>query len=209
MQTKICTKCHIEKELAEFHKKANSLYGVRAVCRICYNQYRNQYNHDNQVSKKHYERHKQYYQDKRDANRESANAYFKEYYQTHKEEHKLAMQQWRLKNKEHEKEMQKLYNKTDKGKAVRKTIDSNRRIAKKSGSFIPDDILNLYRLQSGKCVYCKYCIENNNYHVDHIMPLSKGGTNELKNIQLLCPQCNLSKNDKLPEDFAQKFGQLL
>jgi len=82
-------------------------------------------------------------------------------------------------------------------------------MAKKSYSFTALDVLNLYKLQSYKCVYCKCSILNNNYHIDHIMPLSKGGTNELSNIQLLCPDCNLKKNNKLPEEFAQTFGQLL
>jgi len=38
-------------------------------------------------------------------------------------------------------------------------------------------------------------------HADHYIPLAKGGSNRRENIVCSCASCNLSKNDKLPEDF--------
>ena len=32
-------------------------------------------------------------------------------------------------------------------------------------------------------------------HVDHKVPVSKGGTDELSNLQTLCSDCNLNKSD--------------
>jgi 5-methylcytosine-specific restriction endonuclease McrA len=41
------------------------------------------------------------------------------------------------------------------------------------------------------------------------MPLARGGTNHRRNIQILCPSCNLRKGWKHPIDFAQEMGRLL
>ncbi len=35
-------------------------------------------------------------------------------------------------------------------------------------------------------------------HVDHITPISKGGTSDLGNLQTLCQDCNLGKSNRLP-----------
>lgn len=35
-------------------------------------------------------------------------------------------------------------------------------------------------------------------HVDHIIPISRGGTSDLGNLQTLCQDCNLGKSNRLP-----------
>jgi len=45
---------------------------------------------------------------------------------------------------------------------------------------------------------CKYCHDKSSearLHVDHIIPVSRGGLTELKNLQTLCEACNLGKGD--------------
>jgi hypothetical protein len=50
--------------------------------------------------------------------------------------------------------------------------------------------------QGWLCVYCK-CDVSIKYHVDHIIPLAKGGEHNPKNIQILCATCNVRKSAKL------------
>ena len=76
-----------------------------------------------------------------------------------------------------------------------------------SGSHTNHDIHALHKLQRGCCGVCR--IKLTDFHVDHVTPLSKGGTNDRLNLQLLCPGCNLRKGAKDPIDFMQEKGFLL
>lgn len=43
---------------------------------------------------------------------------------------------------------------------------------------------------------CVVCGSFSNLSVDHVKPLSKGGTNEASNLQIMCRKCNSRKNAK-------------
>ena len=60
--------------------------------------------------------------------------------------------------------------------------------------------------QRGRCAGCGDGIRERYYELDHIVPVSKGGTDTLQNLQLLCRRCNRSKHGNLeyfPADQAQ------
>jgi 5-methylcytosine-specific restriction endonuclease McrA len=67
------------------------------------------------------------------------------------------------------------------------------------GKFTKADIAFLLETQRGLCL-CGTNIETT-YTVDHIIPLSRGGTNWPDNIQLLCAECNSSKRNKLMSEW--------
>lgn len=81
-----------------------------------------------------------------------------------------------------------------------------RRAASSRGTFSIAEVFDLYVSQGGKCVYCPATLPLDEMHRDHIVPLAAGGENTIKNIQLLCPTCNLRKWATMPNDFERKLA---
>lgn len=61
-------------------------------------------------------------------------------------------------------------------------------------------IWQMYEDQGGMCAYCETPLFGN-FHVDHIVPLVRGGSNAWSNLAIACPSCNCSKGDKSVEEF--------
>lgn len=58
----------------------------------------------------------------------------------------------------------------------------------------------VFNLTNGRCLYCRKNINIDNFHVDHLYPISRGGRNSLNNYVPACSQCNLSKRAKIIVD---------
>jgi 5-methylcytosine-specific restriction endonuclease McrA len=64
------------------------------------------------------------------------------------------------------------------------------------------DVERMLEEQEGCCIYCE--VELQEYHVDHVVSLAKGGSNSAENLVIACPLCNLSKNDKSLEEWINR-----
>lgn len=67
------------------------------------------------------------------------------------------------------------------------------------------DVRRIYANQHGLCYWCRVPV-GDRYHVDHVIPLSRGGSDDAGNLVVACPSCNLRKHAKMPSEFA---GRLL
>lgn len=70
------------------------------------------------------------------------------------------------------------------------------RAGKKYGRLPKGTIKAKQESQGYKCAYCK-TDTSVKFHVDHIIPLAKGGKHEPDNVQITCPSCNVRKWTKL------------
>jgi hypothetical protein len=72
------------------------------------------------------------------------------------------------------------------------TLDSRTSETRKA---IPQDLkLAVWVRDGGACVTCG---SKNNLQFDHIIPVSKGGSNTEANLRVLCQPCNLAKSDRI------------
>lgn len=55
--------------------------------------------------------------------------------------------------------------------------------------------------QNGVCTYCSSKLDLSNCDLDHVIPLSRGGSDSADNYQILCGRCNKEKHAKTHEEY--------
>lgn len=68
-----------------------------------------------------------------------------------------------------------------------------------------EEVVEIFDKQNGECAACFVPFTQVGYEIEHIVPLKAFGTNRKENIQLLCLECNRSKNDSHFETWISKI----
>lgn len=77
------------------------------------------------------------------------------------------------------------------------------------GSYTTNDLQRLYDDQNGQCAYCGIRLFwdiPGDIHIDHIQPITRGGSNNADNLAITCAHCNLSKHDKTIAEWEKIRG---
>jgi 5-methylcytosine-specific restriction endonuclease McrA len=146
---------------------------------------------------------------------ECALAYHKKRQQEKKEQIATRKRLQRQMNRAERAEWRRKYRQNEPAKLAHRDSEMRRRAIKRESSKIEitrEHIDIIWKLQKGRCAYCRQKLKEggqSGYHVDHIVPLAKGGYHLKKNLQLTCAECNVRKSKKDPIDFAQSLGLML
>lgn len=111
----------------------------------------------------------------------------------------------RLRRIRHPEEMIEVFQRRIKFTASKASARKRAKALKASGDHYAIDLEQMYKSQKGLCWWCGKPLPKN-FHVDHRIPLSRGGTNDPGNLCGACPECNLEKSDQMPWEFC---GRLL
>jgi 5-methylcytosine-specific restriction endonuclease McrA len=110
------------------------------------------------------------------------------------EKAKRRLQEWSLKNPEKVK--------------INSIITANNRRARLLNARVCTDrkayrafVVDAKSREMFTCHWCRQNCKRKSLHIDHVVPLSKGGDDDVKNLCLSCDECNLSKGRKMPADF--------
>jgi 5-methylcytosine-specific restriction endonuclease McrA len=202
VNSKVGKACGIEKSLADFYKNPRMADGHLNKCKLCvrarvqqnrrerseqyaeYEKARANLPHRVEVRRKYYEEHKQEiseYKKKWAAENEaSVSASKRKYYELNREEVVARSKQWAEANPE----------------KVRQAHANNgrkRRAAKHAspGNFTVEEFEALCERYGNRCLACGDT--GAPLQADHVVPLTRGGSNDIGNIQPLCGACNRKK----------------
>jgi len=222
METKICNKCKIQKELTEFYKLKSSKDGYNGWCKICLNEKNNKWRENNREVALTYS--KKWYQNNKDKKSE----YFEKYRIETPEKIKETKKKYREKNKEIIKQKKKIYDELYKPKRnllrrekqktdiVFKLINNVRvrlikylkklNITKKNKTFeivgcTPQELKEHLEKQFVDGMSWE---NRSEWHIDHIIPLSSAKTEEeiyklshYTNLQPLWAIDNIKKSNNI------------
>lgn len=112
---------------------------------------------------------------------------------------------------EHAKERKAYQARWSKAHPERRAVHRSKRRARKRGNGVGDTVLmaafrkRIAKARRIKCYWCREWVPKGHRHVDHIIPIAKGGPDAEWNLCCSCQKCNSSKHAKDPGEFSGQY----
>jgi 5-methylcytosine-specific restriction endonuclease McrA len=157
----------------------------------------------------------------RKSNAEKVVASRKKFYSTHKDQVDRENAEWAKANRQKSNSIKAAWADNNQEKVVatlrayyvankEKFLHNGRvrraRVAGADGVMSEGIVEKLFVFQEGLCACCGKPLDDQ-FDLDHVVPISKGGSNGDENLQLLRSRCNKQKNAKNPIEFMQLHRQ--
>lgn len=182
---KQCSRCQLSKPISEFGKYKRGINGIHPRCKVCCREVHNIWTEKNRDYVN--EKSRQWTANNIEKKRQTA----LNWYRRNQKENNRKSRERAQANKELYAQRKKAWQKANPEKVRAQT--ERRRIRKLENLeyFISDkELIKLYRSP------CIYCGSTKRITLDHIIPISRGGTHGIGNIAAACISCNSSKRDK-------------
>lgn len=75
--------------------------------------------------------------------------------------------------------------------------EANKRRKKRlarAGTFTEEEFLQVFNLYGQCCAYCRKPLTREECTIDHVIPISRGGSNTINNLVPACKSCNTRKS---------------
>lgn len=137
----------------------------------------------------------------RDEHQERQRAYNQAYYEDNHEAIKVQVEQYRRENAERAKAAVRQWAK--KNPDQKRALGARYRAKKRNagGAHTANEIWELAESQDWLCAYCETPLFGE-FHVDHMTPLSRGGSDGWDNLAITCPSCNTRKGARTATEFV-------
>lgn len=194
-ETHTCTRCKAVLPASSFYRSKDHKSGLTNWCKDCFSLYRKQTidavrarQHQHYEDGGGREYHRQYYL----AHQDEILARDSEWRKTRKDIKQKYDEKYRAEHREHRADLHSVYYKNHPEK-FRASFHARRAREKNAlGRFTDKDWQEILDAYGNKCLCCGQ--SDIPLTIDHIVPLSLGGTNTKDNLQPLCSSCNSKKN---------------
>lgn len=123
------------------------------------------------------------------------------------EENRQIKAEWQRQNPEKRREQYLRWKQRDpeKARAVGAKANRRRRARKHSAPRDNYTLQQIWERENGKCCLCRKGVRIVEAHIEHWVPLSKGGRDTLENVRVAHPSCNQRKAVKMELPDGQQF----